>query len=318
MMRSGNPPRDPTRGFLYALAGTALLSTNFVTAKYALQGFNPPTFALLWTIAASFYSFLIVLATGGWKHFILPKPSVLPVILIGVGTGIGMLFGWEALARLDPSFTAFLSRFRPVLIIILSSLVLRERLSFKELIPIGVMLIGCVGSAVGRWEVVGTGILLASMAIFMASVQQVIAKIAVSRAHPTIMVFYRVFIAALIIGTWNLLTGRADFDVPTSHWLVLALGALLGPTLSFHLMYRSYRYWDLSRSSMVLITQPLFVLPLAYVFLDLFPARRELLGGGLIFLGALWLAWIHFSAGKRAELPVAVPKQAEQVREVAG
>jgi drug/metabolite transporter (DMT)-like permease len=77
MMRSGNPPRDPTRGFLYALAGTALLSTNFVTAKYALQGFNPPTFALLWTIAASFYSFLIVLATGGWKHFILPKPSVL-------------------------------------------------------------------------------------------------------------------------------------------------------------------------------------------------------------------------------------------------
>jgi drug/metabolite transporter (DMT)-like permease len=285
--------RDGRKGFLYALAGAILLSTNFITAKYALKGFNPVTFALIWTLAASCYSLIIALCKGGWRPFILPWHSLKPLIFIGIATGIGMLLGWTALDQLDPSFTAFLGRFRPVLIIILSFLILGERLALRELVPIGLMVAGCVFSAVGRWEVVGAGVVLAISAAFMAAIQQVVAKIAVARAHPDIMVFYRVIIAAMIIALWNLLT----------------LGAFLGPTLSFYLMYRAYRYWDLSKASVVIIAQPLFVLPMAYLFLGRLPAQKELWGGLVIMIGALWLGGIHFLAGKRAELPVAVPKE---------
>jgi drug/metabolite transporter (DMT)-like permease len=301
--------RDGRKGFLYALAGAILLSTNFITAKYALKGFNPVTFALIWTLAASCYSLIIALCKGGWRPFILPWHSLKPLIFIGIATGIGMLLGWTALDQLDPSFTAFLGRFRPVLIIILSFLILGERLALRELVPIGLMVAGCVFSAVGRWEVVGAGVVLAISAAFMAAIQQVVAKIAVARAHPDIMVFYRVIIAAMIIALWNLLTGSTNFQVELSYWLVLLLGAFLGPTLSFYLMYRAYRYWDLSKASVVIIAQPLFVLPMAYLFLGRLPAQKELWGGLVIMIGALWLGGIHFLAGKRAELPVAVPKE---------
>jgi drug/metabolite transporter (DMT)-like permease len=303
---------EGTRGFLYALAGAILLSTNFITAKYALEGFNPVTFALIWTLAASFYSLSIALFRGGWRQFVLPWHSVKPLIFIGIATGIGMLLGWSALDQLDPSFTAFLGRFRPVLIIILSFIILGERLALKELPPIGLMVVGCVFSAVGRWEVVGIGIVLALSAAFMAAIQQVVAKIAVARSHPDIMVFYRVIIAALIIAIWNLLTGSTDFHVKLSYWLVLLLGAFLGPTLSFHFMYRAYRYWDLSKVSVVIIAQPLIVLPLAYLFLGKLPAQNELIGGFVIMGGAVWLGLLHFLAGKRAELPIVVPKQASK------
>jgi drug/metabolite transporter (DMT)-like permease len=237
---------------------------------------------------------------------------VKPLIFIGIATGIGMLLGWSALDQLDPSFTAFLGRFRPVLIIILSFIILGERLALKELPPIGLMVVGCVFSAVGRWEVVGIGIVLALSAAFMAAIQQVVAKIAVARSHPDIMVFYRVVIAALIIAIWNLLTGSTDFHVKLSYWLVLLLGAFLGPTLSFHFMYRAYRYWDLSKVSVVIIAQPLIVLPLAYLFLGKLPAQNELIGGFVIMGGAVWLGLLHFLAGKRAELPIVVPKQASK------
>ncbi|UCD36732.1 MAG: DMT family transporter [Fidelibacterota bacterium] len=300
---------DGTKGFLFALSGAVLLSTNFITGKYALEGFHPETFALIWTAAASFYSLMIVLFTGGWEQLALPWSSLRSLIFIGIATGIGMLLGWTALDQLDPSFTAFLGRFRPVLIIVLSFIILGERLASRELLPIGMMIAGCIFSAVGRWEIVGTGIVLAMSAAFMAAIQQVIAKIAVARAHPNVMVFYRVVIAFVIIGTWNLLAGRADFDVELSYWLVLLLGALLGPTLSFHLMYRAYRYWELSRASTVIIAQPLIVLPLAYVFLGTLPAEREMIGGFIIMAGAAWLGLIHFSAGRKAETAVAVPKQ---------
>jgi len=42
---------DPLKGFFYALAGSVLVSTNWVTAKYGLRGFNPETFSLVWTSA---------------------------------------------------------------------------------------------------------------------------------------------------------------------------------------------------------------------------------------------------------------------------
>ncbi|UCH62085.1 MAG: DMT family transporter [Fidelibacterota bacterium] len=299
---------DPVRGFLFALAGASLLSTNFVTAKYALAGFNPATFALLWTAAASVYSLAIIVFTGSLKQLALPAHSARPLVFIGLATGVGMLLGWTALSKLDPSFTAFLGRFRPVLIIILSFLILGERLLLKELPPIAVMIVGCVVSAIGRWEIVGIGLILAISAAFMAAVQQVIAKIAVSRNEPSIMVFYRVVIAFLVIAIWNLISGQMDFSASLSHWLVLLLGAFLGPCASFHLMYRSYRHWDLSRSSLVVIAQPLLVLPLAYIFLGQLPVERELLGGVVIMAGAVWLGIIHLTAGKKAELPVVVQK----------
>lgn len=96
------------------------------------------------------------------------------------------------------------------------------------------------------------------------AVQMLIAKMMVAEIHPNILVCYRVGIGALIITFWTLLTGKADFGVEASYWLVTLLGAFIGPCASFLLTFRSYRYWDLSRSSMVKTAEPLFVLPLSY------------------------------------------------------
>jgi len=111
-----------------------------------------------------------------------------------------------------------------------------------------------------------------------------------------VLLLYRNGVAALAIAAWTFATGRADFDVPSSFWLVTFLGALLGPCLGMLMTFRSYRYWELSRSSMVVTMQPLFVVPLALLFFGKLPVAQELAGGLVILLGALWLVWIHLSA----------------------
>jgi drug/metabolite transporter (DMT)-like permease len=124
-------------------------------------------------------------------------------------------------------------------------------------------------------------------------VQLLIAKIKVTQVHPTIMVFYRNGIAAVLMGAWMILTGKAELHVDWSYWLATILGAFIGPCAGFILTFRSYHYWELSRASMVMTMQPLFVLPLAYLFLDKLPDPKELLGGSIILVGAFWLAYIH-------------------------
>jgi drug/metabolite transporter (DMT)-like permease len=282
------------KGFIYALGGTILVSTNFVTAKYGLQGFNPETFSLVWTTAAALYSFIVILISGQFNKVSLSLSSIKSIFLLGLTTGAGMLLGWAGLARLDPSFTAFLWRFQPVLAIIMSIVFLGERFLYKEIIPIFIMIFGSLFSTMGRWNIVGVGTILTLFACIAAALQMLIAKAKVRKIHPNILVFYRVGIGAIIIMLWTFLSGKADFHVEPSYWYITLLGAFLGPCASFLLTFRSYRYWDLSRSSIVRTIQPIFVIPLAYIVFGKLPIMREFIGGSIILIGAFYFAWIHF------------------------
>jgi len=55
---------------------------------------------------------------------------------------------------------------------------------------------------------------------------------------------------------------------------------------------------------MVLTIQPLLVLPLAFIFLGSMPTVKGLVGGGMIMIGALWIAYIHVNRKKPELLPL--------------
>jgi drug/metabolite transporter (DMT)-like permease len=297
-MNRGNS--DPVKGFLYSLGGALLVSTNFVTAKYALQGFNPETFSLVWTCAASVYSFAILLVGGARRDQIFPMGSMKPMLALGITTGLCMVLAWKGLAVLDSAFASFLWRFFPVLTICCAAIFLKERLSVLELFAMAIMLLGAFWSMDGRWEGVGRGAILTILAGCAGAAQLLIAKSQTDRHHPNVLVAYRVGIASFFIACWVFATGNADFAVEAGYWYVTLLGAFLGPCASFLLTFRAYRYWTLSQSSIVLTAQPLLVLPLAYVFLGSFPTPRELTGGSLILAGAFWLAAIQVLRAKKS------------------
>ncbi len=285
--------RNETKGFIYALIGTLLVSTNYVTAKYGLMGFNPETFSLVWTTAASIYTFCIVLITGHHRELKVPRSSVKHITVLGIATGAGMVLAWAGLALLDPSFASFIWRFAPVLTIVLSAVILKERLQLREMLPIVLMVAGGALSTYGKWHIVGTGVMLTLLATCMVAVQMVTVKMKVSEISPHVLVFYRVSGAAVCIAIWTILTGKLHFNVAPSFWIVTLIGAFLGPSMSFQYTFRSYTYWDLSRSSIVLTVQPLLVLPLAYLAFGRIPTGLQLLGGCIIVAGAFWLAMIH-------------------------
>lgn len=92
-------------------------------------------------------------------------------------------------------------------------------------------------------------------------------------------------------------TGHADFNVAASYWLVTLVGAFLGPCAGTYFTFLSYRHWQISWTSVVSLLQPLMVLGLAYPILGGFPESRELLGGSIILVGALWLVGITRGSG---------------------
>ena len=278
------------KGFFLSLAATALIASNYVTAKYALAGFNPWTFSVVWCSAASIYSFIIVLVNGQVRQVILGQRSLLAMLYMGLATAAAMMCAWTSLTLLNPAFASFLFRFGPVLTIVLAVVFLSEKLPRRLLGPAAVMIGGGLVSAVGRWHIVALGMVLALLACCAAATERLIAKAKVCEVPPNIIVFYRVFIAAMVVALVTFAIGKADFNVEGKYWAVLLLGAFLGPCLAHAVMFRSYLHWDISRTSIVLTAMPLFVLPLAYLALGKFPAGMELVGGLIILVGAFWLA----------------------------
>jgi len=69
-----------------------------------------------------------------------------------------MILTWAGLRLLDPTFAAFFWRFLPVVSIILSFLLLGERLSAWEFPPVAVMLFGAMTCTYGHWTIVGRGV----------------------------------------------------------------------------------------------------------------------------------------------------------------
>ncbi len=292
----------PLRGFLLSLGGTIAVSTNFVTAKYGLIGFGSKSFSLIWTTAAAMYAILVLFIFDNHRSLLLPSRAVaVRVTILGLVTGAGMLLSWAGLAQLNPSFSSFLWRSSPILTILLSGLLLGESLSTKELLGAALIAGGSLLSAVGQWDVVGQGMILTLLASLSGAVQRVLAKTMADDVHPDALTFYRVGIGALSIGVWTLLTRGVDLQVEARYWSATLIGAFLGPSLSFMLTYRAYRHWDLSKATLVLMLQPVFVLIMAYGAFRTLPTAQELLGGIAILIGACWVVFVHMGRSEESD-----------------
>ena len=284
------------QGLTLSLLACLCVSVNYITGKFGVTGFGADSFSLVWITAATVYTLAAVLATGRAGQLRLPRAVRGRVLAMGILTGLQMILFWWSLDLLDAPFAAFLGRFEPALTILLAGLILGERLRLREGLAIGVMIVGGCLSTAGVWQEVGLGVLLVMLASLTMSLQFVLGKNLAGMVHPGIMVFYRAACASAMMFLWVAGPGEARFDVGAVYWGVTLVGAFLGPFVGYTLLFHSYRYWDLTRTSMVMTLQPLFVLPLGLIFLpEQGLSPQQLLGGILILAGALWLIAIHRS-----------------------
>jgi len=286
---------NPRTGLLLALGSTVAMATNFVTAKHAVTGLHPETFSFAWTTAAAGFALLTAAVGGDARVWRLPRQTVLPIGAIGVSTAASMLLLWHGVMRLDPTFASLLARSTPALSILGGVLLFGDRLRPAQVAAMLVMFAGAVLASAGRWDRAefSAGTLMMLGACTLVALQQILAKLVAHRVNTDFVAFWRLAGAAPLLGVWILATGKTNFHAPASCWAATLIGAFLGPCFSHILLFRSYRYWPFTYSGIVQTAQPLFVLPLALVFLGRFPTEQSLAGGAVILSGGVWLALLR-------------------------
>ncbi len=292
------------KGFLYSLGATLCISTMYPLGKYSMPALGgAPGYAVIFAGAGSAYAVLMLLVTGNLRHMVLPRALWGSVLTIGLLNGVGAVGFWAGLELIDPTFASMLGRLLPVLCILGGVVFYGERIRRVELLPVGLIILGGIGSVAGRptGEVLGVGLTLGGCV--MGASQFVLAKRIVHDIPVGTLTAWRMIFALPIVSIWAWSTGRVDFsEALPSHWSAVLAAAFFVSYLSRNFSFHAYRNWPISYASIVDFSQPVFVLPLSLLLIHQMPTLQGIVGGAVIIVGGVWLVLAHTNGRRHAKL----------------
>lgn len=300
---------NASRGYLVALASSAILSTTAIFIRFLTETYQIP--ALLLAFWRCFFVLLTLLIS---LRLLRPKLLTLPRQQLPYLAGYGLLFAifnglWTLSVALNgaavatvlvyssAAFTALLARW-----------LLKELLNGAKLVAILLCMAGCVLVAEAftpeAWVTNLVGILTGTLAGLGYAGYSLMGRSAAQRGlNPWTTLLYVFGFAALIFLAANLLPGQriigtiaspADLFWFGAEWIGWGVVILLaaGPTVAgFGLYNTSLSLLPASVANLILTTEPVFTAVLAYLLLNEQLTGLQIGGSLLILGGVLVLRW---------------------------
>lgn len=240
------------------------------------------------TIVATLYLLFVMVLYRKTFDFDKIKKNSFPLLLSGVALGLNWLFLFIAYKNTSVSMATILYYCAPVMVIILSPMVLKEKLSFYKLLGIGLSLLGIIlvnsGGNVGQGSFLGmvSGFAAAFFYALLILFNKFIKDM--SSLETTVI---QLIIATIILLPYALYSHNGSWAIAKGDIIpVLVLGVIHTGTAC--LLYFSAMK-DISGQSIALISyiDPLSALCFSMIFLNENLTMLQGLGAGLILFGAL-------------------------------
>ncbi len=280
------------KGYVFALVGTIAFSSLYVFSKAGLNQVELAQFGLYYFGLGFLLNLIFVLASG--KYRLIPEISknvIGLLVILGVIDILSNITFFMAIRAIpDPSITSFLGNLFPVFMTLLAISFLKERFSPIEAVGAlmaigGAFIISYSGELDWRkFFIPGTGFVV--MNTFLAALVSIIVKKNVQRASPEVFNLNSngwIFLFFLCYFLWS----GQSVVIPVKAFQNIALGAFFGSFVGLLSFFYSYRYITASRSSIIQSLKGIFVLIIAYFYLDKFPLAVQLWGGGITVVGVM-------------------------------
>jgi drug/metabolite transporter (DMT)-like permease len=234
------------------------------------------------------------------KLFTAPKKYLAAIAVIGGAAAFYLYF--YGLKLTTAGHAAFLHKTLPLYTAVLAFIFLRERLSRKYLIAMGLMIAGTAGiyfATLNPTELFSNpqlGDLLIITAAFLWAIENIIAKKAMSEANNFLVSFSRMFFGGLILFGAIILLGKADALMALTNGQLVNIGISTALLFCYVLFY----YWALkminvSKAAVLLLVAPVISLVVGIALLGEPAPTIQLAGSGVILIGA------YLAAGVKSE-----------------
>lgn len=276
------------RGPVYAVLSAMASGTTAIVTKKALATVSPETFSLLWSLLAFVGASTYALSRGELKTLRRFRQCWSSVLAIGVLTAAIVLIYSTAVGLVDPTLVSFLNRLEVVFTVLLGMLLFKERLNRLESLGVATTICGVVLMTYRAEGIVPVALVLCLINALLLSFRTLLGKIAVQHMEPAVVVAVSRLIACPFALLYAVAFGVLQLPSSTD-LLTIMIGALLSPFLGFMLLYKALSLAEVSRVSALRASFPFFVALYSFMFFHTIPSPRQMLGGGVIITGILFL-----------------------------
>ncbi len=246
-------------------------------------------------MGAAFLLFVMLLS-GKKPSFSAIKKNAPALIISGAAIGINWIFLFEAYNYTSVAVATLCYYMEPVLLIVLTPFVLKQKLSAKKILCVPVALVGMVlvsGVLSGKQEVSLTGVALGlAAAVFYTSVVLTNRFLKDISAYDSTLV--QLFVAALVITPYNFVVGMqptGTFDVKAVIMLIVV--GFLHTGLTYYLYFSSMKGLSSETVAIYSYIDPAFAILLSVYFLHE-PMTVNGVVGAVMILGACLASEIEF------------------------
>lgn len=261
----------------------------FITFAYD-GGVNAQTMLLIRFSTASIIMFIYVYYKDG--SIKVTRRALFSLFLLGIfGYTVQSRFYFSAVQYISPSMATMFLYTHPILVGLLSFLIDKEKPTLNLFIAAGISAIGLIlilGSSLGKINIIG--ILLASGASIVYSVYIVSSNKVIKKTPALLATAYIALFSAFGSFILGLFSGGFDFSFSPIAWLPCLGIALISTVVAMMTFFKSMEYIGPTKTSIISLTEVLFTVVLSAIILNQFLTPFQMLGGGLILLGAYIVA----------------------------
>lgn len=246
-------------------------------------------------MGAAFLLF-VMLISGKKPSFSAIKKNALPLILSGAAIGVNWIFLFEAYNYTSVAVATLCYYMEPVLLIVLTPFVLKQKLSIKKILCVPVALVGMVlvsGVLSAKQHVSLTGVALGlAAAVLYTSVVLTNRFLKNISAYDSTLV--QLFMAAVVITPYNLIVGmQPTGTVDLKAVIMIVVVGFLHTGLTYYLYFSSMNYLPSETVAIYSYIDPAFAILLS-VFLLKEPMTVTGVVGAVMILGACVVSEIEF------------------------
>jgi drug/metabolite transporter (DMT)-like permease len=278
---------NPVKGFMLAAAGLLLFACMDGTTKYLTAHYNVP-FVVAMRYIIHCMLMVAILAPRHSGHLLQTKRRGL-VMLRAVTLVLASLFVGLALQRMPLAETTAIIFLAPMLVVLLASPMLNERIGTIGWIAavagfVGVLFIARPGSGLDT-----AGIIFALFAVAANASYQLLSRLLAGTESAVTLLFYTALVGSIVFGLT--LPWFWEHKTPSHLELLLFLGMGAAGGLGHYLFTLAYRYAAASLIAPVLYLQLLWAALLGWLVFDTAPDSLSFLGMAIVAGSGLLIAF---------------------------
>jgi len=282
------------KGYILALIAALALSNVYIFSKAALNEVALPQFGFYWFGLGLLWNFFYTLRAGKINRIrLLNRRSRVVLIIIGLLEVAATLLFFIAIITIEnPAIVAFIANMTPFFVAVLGILILRERFNTIEIVGMIFTFAGTVvisykfDTSFSELLIPGTEYILISG--FLYAIATIIAKSNIKNIDPSILSLNRV-VYLFAFSLLSLIFQNESLAIPTTAFLKILIGSILGPFLTAVASYTALRYIEASKATLVRSSRNVFVLIGAYMYFSVFPNEYQLIGAAISVCGVIMI-----------------------------